>query len=117
LRGELGVDADDLGHEVDPHLAHQRELFGDRLADLGGDGLGVAVEAAQTDEDLLAEVLFVDLEEHVRVAAVVIRLRMRSSIVTPIEGTRPGIEVTTAWKRELTIMLQLRSTLTRSYMS
>ncbi len=45
------------------------------------------------------------------------RFRIRSSIVIPPDATPPGMLVTIAWKRELTIIEQLRSTETSSYMS
>ena len=46
-----------------------------------------------------------------------IRLRMRSSIVMPADGTPPGIDVTIAWKRDESMRSHARRMLTSWYMS
>ncbi len=57
-------------------------------------------------QQLVAEVLLVDLEEHVRRVAAIVHevLRIRSSMRDAGGGHEAGIEVTIAWKREPTIM-------------
>src|SRR5690606_12716751 len=71
LARELRVDADDLVHEVDPHLSHELELLRDGTRDVLTDLLAVSFEPQEHRQDFLAQVVLVDLEEQIGMAAIV----------------------------------------------
>ena len=116
---KLGIHALHLVDEVDAHLAHQPDLAGhERRGTSWRTRSASRSRRAERRQQALAELRVVDAEQEVaRGRDLRIRLWMRSSIVTPIDGTPAGIDVTIAWKRELTSSDALRSTLTSSYMS